>query len=45
MLATTYTGAIKGIEGFAVSVEVDIAPGIPNFLVVGLPDVEVRESK
>ena len=45
MLANICTGAIKGIEGFAVSVEVDIAPGMPTLAVVGLPDVEVRESK
>ena len=45
MLANVCTGAIKGIEGFAVSVEIDIAPGMPTFAVVGLPDAEVRESK
>lgn len=45
MLANVCTGAIKGIEGFAVSVEVDIAPGMPTLAVVGLPDTEVRESK
>lgn len=45
MLANVCTGAIKGIEGFAVSVEVDIAPGMPTLDVVGLPDAEVRESK
>lgn len=45
MLANVCTEAIKGIEGFAVSVEVDIAPGMPTLAVVGLPDAEVRESK
>lgn len=45
MLANVCTGAIKGIEGFTVSVEVDIAPGMPTLAVVGLPDAEVRESK
>ena len=45
MLANVCTGAIKGIEGFEVSVEVDIAPGMPTLAVVGLPDAEVRESK
>ena len=45
MLSTVCTGAIVGIEGFPVSVEVDIAPGMPTFAVVGLPDAEVRESK
>ncbi|MBP5430332.1 MAG: YifB family Mg chelatase-like AAA ATPase [Elusimicrobiaceae bacterium] len=45
MLATVCTGTIKGIEGFEVSAEVDIAPGMPTFAVVGLPDAEVKESK
>jgi magnesium chelatase family protein len=45
MLANVFTGAIKGIDGFTVSVEVDIAPGFPTLAVVGLPDTEVRESK
>ena len=45
MLANATAATIKGIEGFAVSVEVDIAPGLPNFAVVGLPDAEVKESK
>lgn len=45
MLATVTTGTIKGIEGFEVSAEVDIAPGMPTFAVVGLPDAEVKESK
>lgn len=45
MLANVCTGAIKGIEGLAVSVEVDIAAGMPTLAVVGLPDAEVRESK
>ena len=45
MLANVCTGAIKGIEGFCVCVEVDVAPGMPTLAVVGLPDAEVRESK
>ncbi|MBQ9971030.1 MAG: YifB family Mg chelatase-like AAA ATPase [Elusimicrobiaceae bacterium] len=45
MLANVFTGGIKGIDGFTVSVEVDIAPGFPTLAVVGLPDAEVRESK
>ncbi len=45
MLATVTTGTIKGIEGFEVSAEVDIAPGAPTLAVVGLPDVEVKESR
>lgn len=45
MLAKVSTCAIKGIDGFLVSVEVDIAPGMPTLSVVGLPDTEIKESK
>ncbi len=45
MLAKVNACAIKGIDGFLVSVEVDIAPGMPTLSVVGLPDTEVKESK
>lgn len=36
---------LKGIDGFHVSVEVDVAGGLPSFTVVGLPEAEVRESR
>lgn len=45
MLASVSTSTIKGIDGFRVTVEVDITPGMPTFAVVGLPDLEVKESK
>lgn len=45
MLSKVHACAIKGIDGFLVSVEVDIAPGMPTLSVVGLPDTEVKESK
>ena len=45
MLSKVNACAIKGIDGFLVSVEVDIAPGMPTLSVVGLPDTEVKESK
>lgn len=34
-----------GIDGVVVSVEVDISRGLPNFHIVGLPDISVKESK
>jgi len=34
-----------GIEAYVVDVEVDISPGLPAFVTVGLPDTTVRESK
>ena len=34
-----------GIEGVGVEVEVDLSPGVPGFVIVGLPDSAVRESR
>ena len=45
MLAKVLTGAVVGLGGALVEVEVDIAPGgVPNFLVVGLPHAEVQSA-
>jgi magnesium chelatase family protein len=45
MHTTVYSGAIVGIDGLVVEVEVDIARGIPAFSVVGLPNASVREAR
>ncbi|HLI26710.1 MAG TPA: YifB family Mg chelatase-like AAA ATPase [Chloroflexota bacterium] len=46
MLAKVLTGAVVGLDGALVEVEVDIAQsGLPNFLVVGLPDAAVQEAR
>jgi magnesium chelatase family protein len=45
MLAKTLTGAVLGVNGLLVEVEVDIAFGLPSFSTVGLPEGAVRESK
>jgi magnesium chelatase family protein len=37
--------AFSGIEALPVEVQVQIAPGLPAFLVVGLPDKAVGESR
>jgi magnesium chelatase family protein len=44
MLARVQSSAVYGIEAFPVEVEVDIANGLPNFSMVGLPDTACRES-
>jgi magnesium chelatase family protein len=36
---------VIGIESYPIDVEVDVSPGLPQFSMVGLPDVAVRESK
>ncbi len=45
MLATVLSSAVFGVDGFLVAVEADIAPGIPVFNIVGLPDTAVKESQ
>ena len=37
--------AVLGVNAYEVQVEVDLAPGLPVFNTVGLPDGAVRESK
>ena len=45
MLAKVTSCAVVGLEGALVEVEVDISPGLPSFIIVGLPDAAVQESK
>ena len=45
MLARVKSGALKGVDAYLVEVEVDLAPGLPNFTTVGLPEAAVKESK
>ena len=45
MLAFTQSCGLSGIDGFAVTVEVNLAHGIPQFDIVGLPDASVKESR
>jgi magnesium chelatase family protein len=39
------TGALDGIDGLAVTAEIDLSRGLPGFHLVGLPNAEVRESR
>jgi magnesium chelatase family protein len=45
MLARMRSATVFGIEADDVFVEVDVAPGLPSFTTVGLPDPAVRESR
>ena len=45
MLAKTRTCALIGLDGIVVETEVDIAPGLPAFHIVGLPDTALQESR
>ncbi len=44
-LASIRTFAFSGIEAVPVEVQVQISPGLPAFLVVGLPDKAVGEAR
>jgi magnesium chelatase family protein len=45
MLSRVTSLAVLGVNAYYVQVEVDLAPGLPAFNTVGLPDGAVRESK
>src|SRR5574342_308351 len=45
MLARVRSATVFGVEASDVFVEVDVAPGLPAFTTVGLPDSTVRESR
>jgi magnesium chelatase family protein len=45
MLARARTFTIEGLQARAVTVEVDIRPGLPAFTIVGLADASVREAR
>ncbi|MBU0689130.1 MAG: YifB family Mg chelatase-like AAA ATPase [Gammaproteobacteria bacterium] len=44
-LAVLYSRGLSGMEAALVTVEVHLANGLPQFTIVGLPEVEVKESK
>jgi Subunit ChlI of Mg-chelatase len=45
MVQRVATVAFEGIEARAVDVQVQVAPGLPAFNVVGLPDKPVSEAR
>ncbi len=45
MLARVLSSSVFGVDGYLVTVEVDIAYGLPVFNIVGLPDAAVKESQ
>ena len=45
MVSRVTSLAVLGVDAYYVQVEVDLAPGLPAFNTVGLPDGAVRESK
>ncbi len=45
MISTVKSAACLGIHAYPVQIEVDVASGLPQFIVVGLPDLSVKESR
>lgn len=45
MISKINSAGVSGLEAVPVEVEVDIGAGLPNLLIVGLPDKSVEEAK
>src|SRR5919107_313838 len=45
MLAAVRSAAVLGVDAYDVTVEVDVAPGLPQWTIVGLPAAGVKESR
>src|SRR5690606_28870620 len=45
MLAAVLSAAIHGIDAYPVTVEVNVAPGLPQWQLVGMPHGAVKESR
>ncbi|RKY37563.1 MAG: hypothetical protein DRP78_00700 [Candidatus Omnitrophota bacterium] len=45
MISRILSAAITGIDGYLLEIEVDIANGLPQISIVGLPDATVKEAK
>lgn len=45
MLSIIKSISLQGLQGYLVSAQVDVSAGLPNFEIVGLPDITVKESK
>ena len=45
MLSTAYSAGLYGIDGYIVTVECNARSRIPEFQLVGLPDLAVKEAK
>ncbi|MCL6581018.1 MAG: YifB family Mg chelatase-like AAA ATPase [Firmicutes bacterium] len=45
MVSRVFSLGVAGVDGYLVTVEVDISPGLPCFDIVGLPGAAVREAR
>ena len=45
MLSIIKTMSTQGLDGYLIEVQVDVSPGMPDWIIVGLPDASVKEAK
>ena len=45
MLSKIKSMSLEGLNGYLVEIQTDVSGGLPNFEVVGLPDVRIKEAK
>lgn len=45
MTSKVHSAACAGIQAYPVEIEVDVSNGLPQFQVVGLPDISIKEAK
>ena len=45
MLKILKSGAVVGLDAVEITIEVDVSRGMPAFIIVGLPDTAVQESR
>ncbi len=45
MISKAHSATLNGIDALPIVVEIDVRPGIPAFIMVGLPDLAVKESE
>lgn len=45
MLSKVNSMALDGLKGYLVEIQSDVSGGLPNFEIVGLPDIRVKEAK
>ncbi|MGA3056870.1 MAG: YifB family Mg chelatase-like AAA ATPase [Candidatus Limnocylindrales bacterium] len=45
MLASLLSATLQGLDGRPIRVEVDVAPGLPGFTIVGLADTALQEAR
>lgn len=45
MLSNVKSMSLLGLDGYLISVQVDVSGGMPGWDIVGLPDVSVKEAK